>query len=134
MSGLYPEYDARERRWYRKVGGCIEYEPEIVIDGISVPQSQLQSFRESRKKADVTASVVDRMPVRDCPFKTTGINTECNSGCAWYDKECILTRPEAPQSDFYRMDGKCPISGRKCTENCSMRAGEICLLLKGVRQ
>ena len=134
---MYPDIDETGRRYRRMGDGSIEYEPEIIIDGIAVPQSQLSEFNRKRKEQientlhDVNEQELHRAMIKDCPFSKNQLNTNCSEACAWYDGGCVLTRLEGSQSPGYHLDGKCPVSGRKCTHNCNMRVNDRCILLEG---
>ena len=61
-------------RRFRMVGGIKEYEPTIIIDGIEIPQSQLEDYHrrrkeaEERRKAEALEAAKNRPEPRSCPF------------------------------------------------------------------
>ena len=103
----YPEVDQHGKR-FRKIGNCIEYEPEI--NGI--PQSVFFASQKAQEAARTG---------RTCPFKVgqNSIKTSCEKSCAFYvDTACILARMDTPATkDTKDMD--CIIA-RKCNERCAM--------------
>lgn len=80
---------------YRKVGNCIEYEPEI--DGI--PQSVFfrsqkaqKEQREKQLKEEQTRAAERAAQRRNCPFRD-GMQTDCTrETCALFMDGCTLAR------------------------------------------
>ena len=118
----YPEVDQYGKR-FRKIGNCIEYEPEI--NGL--PRSTFFASQKAQKKADEerrkreAAEQAAAQTGRDCPFKIgrNDLKCSCEKSCAFYqDTACIFARMDTPATkDTKGMD--CIIA-RKCNERCAM--------------
>ena len=39
-------------RRYRMIGNCKEYEMDVTVDGITIPQSQLEDYHRRKKEAE----------------------------------------------------------------------------------
>ncbi len=120
----YNEVDKYGRR-FRKVGNCIEYEPEI--NGL--PRSTFFASQKAQKVRDEEnrkreAEAMQAMQThRECPFKhgKNNVHTSCEKDCTFYDGDgCVLAgTPNKPTTDTNGKD--CPIA-RKCNERCAMYA------------
>lgn len=122
---VYDQIDQRTGKRYRRVGNCIEYEPETYICGSSVPVRQAKAIREQLKrdeelqrKRDLEAQL--RKPVRICPFKVMRnlIHDECKEDCTMYKGgSCLLANgSEDPESN-----GKqCFLNSRECSKTCML--------------
>lgn len=118
----YNEVDQYGKR-FRKVGNCIEYEPEIN----GMPRSVFFASQKAQKKADEerrkreVAEQAAAQTGRDCPFKIGRNNMKCSceKSCAFYlDTACAFARMDTPATkDTKDMD--CIIA-RKCNERCAM--------------
>ena len=118
----YNEVDQYGKR-FRKVGNCIEYEPEIN----GMPRSVFFASQKAQKKADEerrkreVAEQAAAQTGRDCPFKIGRNNMKCSceKSCAFYlDTACAFARLDTPATkDTKDMD--CIIA-RKCNERCAM--------------
>lgn len=118
----YPEVDQHGKR-FRKIGNCIEYEPEI--NGL--PRSTFFASQKAQKKADEerrkreVAEQAAAQTGRDCPFKIgrNNVKCSCEKSCAFYlDTACAFARMDTPATkDTKDMD--CIIA-RKCNERCAM--------------
>lgn len=111
-------------RRYRKVGNCIEYEPEI--NGI--PQSAF--FANQKRQAEQRAAELEREKKeaaeraarrRNCPFiDSNGRNTDCSlEACALYMDGCTLARL-TPAKDTEGL--QCPFDRykHKCRKDCAL--------------
>lgn len=130
-------------RLYRKIGNCIEYEMMIHVDGMEVPQSQLEAHHarmrelrareaaqreEERRKAEELAAKRKFCPLQD------GVFTDCTrEACALFlnDSEaCALTRiidrPPAKETEGLR----CPLTKYhyKCRKDCGLYNKTGCTL------
>lgn len=112
-------------RRYRIVGGGVkEYEMMVIIDGIEIPQSQVEDYHRRKKEAEQALKEANEREARlhtskTCPFKD-GLNTECLTDCALYGKTaCALTMKETPP-DKDTSGGNCPIYRRQCNEKCAL--------------
>ena len=90
----YPEVDQHGKR-FRKIGNCIEYDPEI--NGL--PRSTFFASQKAQKKADEerrkreVAEQAAAQTGRDCPFKIgrNNVKCSCEKSCAFYlDTACAF--------------------------------------------
>lgn len=121
----YNETDRFGRR-FCNTGGRIEYEPTIRIDGVEVPESQLEAFHANRRaqREREQREMMERMrnapPPQNCPF-CSGIKRECSrNACALFDDEmCVLSKiGTTAQTDT--QGKKCPFSPLLCNDNCAL--------------
>lgn len=121
------------RRFRRTIYGK-EYEKEIIIDGIPVPESQLEEFNRRRKEAAEERikkqNKALQEPATQCPFLCGrgGMNTKCRRECVFYcENGCAFAvtrhKPQRDTADQY-----CPLSGCICNRNCTMYANGCNLL------
>lgn len=113
-------------RWgkrFRKIGNCIEYEPEINGMPESVFHDMIRrqkAANEEQRKREAAEQAAARTG-RTCPFKVgqNSIKTSCEKSCAFYqDTACIFASMDTPATkDTKDMD--CIIA-RKCNERCAM--------------
>lgn len=108
---------------YRMVGQhCKEYEKILIIDGFSVPESQLEEFHKQRKKAEEEHRrrmlAESHIPTYNCPFET-GLHTECKRDrCAVYMDGCLLRNNlSSPAKDTKGL--LCPFSNLSCRTDCT---------------
>ena len=119
-------------RRYRMIGNCKEYEMDVTVDGITIPQSQLEDYHRrqkeaaERRKAEALEAAKNRPEPKSCPF-ATGCNTTCTrEGCKIFTGEkCALAAiadatgveiEEAPATD----KRKCPFSVYGRCEGCAL--------------
>ena len=117
----FDQVDQYGRR-FRRIGNCIEYEPEI--NGL--PRSVFFASQKAQKVADEerrkreNEEIAARQTNRDCPFKEgrNQVKTSCEKDCPFYDDGCVLANASTtPTTDT---NGKyCPIAGR-CNERCAL--------------
>lgn len=115
-------------RRYRMVGNCKEYEMDVTVDGITIPQSQLTAYHERKKAAQAAQIEAERKraaqakPPRNCPL-SDGMNTQCTQEkCALYMDGCTLARWNAAKAT----EGlQCPLSKykSKCRTDCALYRG-----------
>lgn len=111
-------------RRFRKVGNCIEYEPEIngIPRSVFFASQKAQKIRDEENRKREREEQAARQTNRNCPFKEgrNQVKTSCEKDCPFYDGGCVLANaPTAPTDDT---KGKyCPIAGR-CKERCAMYA------------
>ena len=110
-------------RRFRMIGGIRDFESTIRIDGIEVPESQLEAFHKARaedkkKELDRARKKTISAPVRLCPFKRAknALNLNCVSDCSFYDGGCSLSRSAATRETAGLF---CPICN-KCFEQCAI--------------
>lgn len=126
---VYDQYDPVTRKRYRMFGNSREWEPEIIIGGICIPESKADAVRaelrrqkeEMRKKEDEA----ERKPKGRCPFKKSPRSSAnaCNSGCAMFrDGNCNIRRV-FDQSEVVIVDTAdkwCPIRSSGCSSDCTL--------------
>lgn len=109
---------------YRMVGNVKEYEPTVTIDGIDIPESQVEDYNRRRKEQAAAQIEQNRRaaaqaaPLYSCPFK--GANNCTREKCALYvGRGCALARiAERATADT---DGKaCPFSPYSCRKTCGL--------------
>ena len=103
---------------FRMIGQIKEYEPTITINGLEIPQSQLEDYHrrqkeaEERRKAEALEAAKNRPEPRSCPF-SDGCNNTCKrEGCPLFLKgKCsIATIADASGVEI----GEAPAKGSKC--------------------
>ena len=114
-------------RRYRMIGNCKEYEMMVSVDGITIPQSQLEDYHRRKKAAEEARKEAEKNtpappPQRNCPFKD-GMNTTCTGEkCAFYFTGCTLAQisDQPPAKDTQGL--QCPLSKyrAKCREDCAL--------------
>ena len=122
------EWERDERgRLFRKVGNCIEYEPEIN----GVPQSVFfasqkaqKAQREAYYKEEQRKAAERAAQRRNCPFKDSNSpRTDCDrEKCALFVDGCTLARL-TPAKDTEGL--QCPFSRyrHKCRKDCALYKG-----------
>lgn len=115
--------DPRTHKRYRKIGNTIEYETEVTVGGVTIPQSQLVDFnrRELERKQKENEERNRRATEEKalfCPLFASRMHSTCIKGeCAFYTETgCQMSKsePRATQGK------KCPISNRKCNTDCAL--------------
>lgn len=113
-------------RRYRMIGNCKEYEGTVRIDGLEVPESQLEAFHKSRTEAKEKELHRPRpetisATVKRCPFMS-GYNTARRADCVFRaGTRCALCRPRT--ADTRDTAGAfCPFCGT-CKASCAMYDG-----------
>ncbi len=118
----YNEVDQYGRH-FRKVGNCIEYEPEIngMPRSVFFASQKAQKQRDEENRKREAAEMAAAQTGRDCPFKIgrNNVKCSCEKSCAFYlDTGCAFARMDTPATkDTKDMD--CIIA-RKCNERCAM--------------
>ena len=118
----FNEVDQYGRR-FRKVGNCIEYEPEIngMPRSVFFARQKAQKQRDEENRKREAAALAAAQTGKDCPFKIgrNDLKCSCEKSCAFYlDTGCAFARMETPATkDTKDMD--CIIA-RKCNERCAM--------------
>ena len=124
------ETDQQGRR-FRKIGGCIEYEPEISVNGVMIPVSQADAVRkrmkedEERARKERAEAEAKLNKLGSCPF-SKGMSSKCRIQCAFYSEEGCMKSPETKGR-------RCPISNYGCSEDC-MLYDNGCQLIKKWRE
>lgn len=118
----YNEVDQYGRH-FRKVGNCIEYEPEIngMPRSVFFASQKAQKERDEENRKREAAEQAAAQTGRDCPFKIgrNNVKCSCEKSCAFYlDTGCAFAGMDTPATkDTKDMD--CIIA-RKCNERCAM--------------
>lgn len=122
-------------RRYRMIGNCKEYEMDVTVDGIEIPQSELTAYHERKKAAEQARKEAEKNrpappPPKNCPF-ADGMQTTCaREKCALYMGGCTLAqisdRPPAKATEGLQ----CPFSKykSKCRKDCSLYNKTGCTL------
>ena len=82
---------------FRMIGQIKEYEPTITINGLEIPQSQLEDYHRRQKEADerrkaaALEELKNRPEPKSCPF-SDGCNNTCKrEGCPLFLKgKCAI--------------------------------------------
>ena len=118
-------------RRYRMIGNCKEYEMDVTVDGITIPQSQLEDYHrrkkeaEERRKAAATEELKNRPEPKSCPF-SDGCNNTCKrDGCNIFLKgKCsIATIADASGVEIEEapaQNSKCPFSIYGRCQGCAL--------------
>lgn len=120
----YNEVDQYGRR-FRKVGNCIEYEPEIngVPRSVFFRSQKAQKIAAEEQRKRENEALKAKQTNHNCPWKEgrNNVKTSCEKDCPFYhDDGCVFAIADTePTTDT---NGKyCPIAGR-CNERCAMYA------------
>lgn len=118
----YSEVDQYGRH-FRRVGNCIEYEPEIngIRQSVFFASQKAQKEREKINRNREAEAMKQAQTGRHCPIKISRNNTNinCEKSCAFYvDNSCMLARADTPATRDTK--GKDCIIARKCNEYCAM--------------
>ncbi len=99
---------------YRMIGGLIkEYEMMVYIDGIPIPESQVEAY--NARKAAATAARVEEQRRQEAELHTGKIcplgSKACRADCAMYSDGCSMAH--------YATEGKrCPYNSQICRKDC----------------
>lgn len=112
-------------RRYRMIGGVKEYEMMVTVDGIQIPQSEIEDYHRRKKEAEEAREAARRAvppppPPRNCPFKD-GLQTRCTGEkCAIYDGAgCALAQISATAARD-TSGRKCPFNLYPCDAHCAL--------------
>ena len=117
---------------FRMIGQIKEYEPTITINGLEIPQSQLEDYHRrqkeaaERRKAEALEAAKNRPEPKSCPF-SNGCNNTCQrEGCKIFLKgKCsIATIADASGAEIEAAPAtdkrKCPFSVYGRCEGCAL--------------
>ena len=120
-------------RRYRMIGNCKEYEMDVTVDGITIPQSQLEDYHRrqkeaaERRKAEALEAAKNRPEPRSCPFSNGCNNTCAREKCSLFlkDKCAIAILADAhgaEQTDKTEQTQatKCPFSIYGRCQGCAL--------------
>lgn len=122
-------------RRFRMVGNIKEYEMEISVNGVLVPQSQLEEHnrraREAKERQGLPLNANARnQQKKRCPFASVGgrsLDDACRSDCAFYGRNgCELGTNESTGTQD-ACGKKCPLGGN-CGGNCALYENGCSLL------
>ena len=116
---------------FRMVGGIKEYEPTITINGLEIPQSQLEDYHrrqkeaEERRKAAALEELKNRPEPKSCPLSDSCNNTCKREGCNIFLKgKCsIATIADASGVEIEEapaQNSKCPFSIYGRCQGCAL--------------
>ncbi len=117
---------------FRMIGQIKEYEPTITINGLEIPQSQLEDYHRrqkeaaERRKAEALEAAKNRPEPRSCPFSNGCNNTCTREGCKIFLKgKCsIATIADASGAEIEAAPAtdkrKCPFSVYGRCEGCAL--------------
>lgn len=126
------QVDPKTGERYRMIGRIKEYELMVRVDGIEIPQSQLEDYHrrqkeaEERRKAEQAEALKNRPEPKSCPF-SNGCNNTCKrEGCKIFlNGKCAIAAiadatgaeiEAAPATD----KRKCPFSVYGRCEDCAL--------------
>ena len=116
---------------FRMIGHIKEYEPTITINGLEIPQSQLEDYHRrqkeaaERRKAEALEAAKNRPEPKSCPF-SNGCNNTCQrEGCNIFLKgKCsIATIADASGVEIEEApakNSKCPFSIYGRCQGCAL--------------
>lgn len=132
----YNEVDQNGRR-YRKVGSCIEYEPEINGMPRSVffrSQAAQKQQAEERRKQEAQ-QMQEEAKLRNCPFKEArnNVHTKCDRDCVFFEDTTCMLASIGRQPTKDTKGSYCPIA-RMCRETCAFynHGCTLTCILKGM--
>ena len=118
---------------FRMIGHIKEYEPTITINGLEIPQSQLEDYHrrqkeaEERRKAAALEELKNRPEPKSCPF-SDGCNNTCKrEGCPLFLKgKCAIAiladahGTEQTDQTEQTQTAKCPFSIYGRCQGCAL--------------
>ena len=118
---------------FRMIGHIKEYEPTIIINGLEIPQSQLENYHRrqkeaaERRKAEQAEALKNRPEPKSCPFATGCNNTCTREKCSLFLKgKCAIAiladAHGAEQTDKTEQTQatKCPFSIYGRCQGCAL--------------
>ena len=115
---------------FRMIGHIKEYEPTITINGLEIPQSQLEDYHRrqkeaaERRKAEALEAAKNRPEPKSCPFSSGNNNTCWREKCSLFLKgKCaiaILADAHGTEQTEQTQDTKCPFSIYGRCKGCAL--------------
>lgn len=143
MSNDYPLFDERSGKYYRNIGGIMEYEPELMTTCGNLRESEISgtiSAMKSAKEKELAKLREEINPQGICPFRGECTSKRCQAHCAWWSgSECALKSASAIEirGGSWNQVGvirkQCPISQGICDSDCVFRANNECKLLNIIK-
>ena len=115
---------------FRMIGHIKEYEPTITINGLEIPQSQLEDYHRrqkeaaERRKAEALEAAKNRPEPKSCPFSSGNNNTCWREKCSLFLKgKCaiaILADAHGAEQTEQTQATKCPFSIYGRCKGCAL--------------
>ena len=118
---------------FRMIGHIKEYEPTITINGLEIPQSQLEDYHrrqkeaEERRKAAALEELKNRPEPKSCPFSSGNNNTCTREKCSLFLKgKCAIAiladahGTEQTDQTEQTQTTKCPFSIYGRCQGCAL--------------
>ena len=115
---------------FRMIGHIKEYEPTITINGLEIPQSQLEDYHRrqkeaaERRKAEALEAAKNRPEPKSCPFSSGNNNTCWREKCSLFLKgKCaiaILADAHGAEQTEQTQATKCPCSIYGRCKGCAL--------------
>ena len=115
---------------FRMIGHIKEYEPTITINGLEIPQSQLEDYHRrqkeaaERRKAEALEAAKNRPEPKSCPFSSGNNNTYWREKCSLFLKgKCaiaILADAHGAEQTEQTQATKCPFSIYGRCKGCAL--------------
>ena len=115
---------------FRMIGHIKEYEPTITINGLEIPQSQLEDYHRrqkeaaERRKAEALEAAKNRPEPKSCPFSSGNNNTCWREKCSLFLKgKCaiaILADAHGAEQTEQTQATNCPFSIYGRCKGCAL--------------
>ena len=111
---------------FRMNGPIKEYEAQVVIDGVSIPESEVEAYnarkREQERQAVEAMKANLQPPRKTCPF-SQALDPVClGDKCAMFAPGgCTLSRIAAASRNTAGL--RCPFNPYPCRESCALYKG-----------
>ena len=118
---------------FRMIGQIKEYEPTITINGLEIPQSQLEDYHRrqkeaaERRKAEALEAAKNRPEPKSCPFSSGNNNTCWREKCSLFLKgKCAIAiladahGTEQTDQTEQTQAAKCPFSIYGRCKGCAL--------------
>lgn len=118
---------------FRMIGHIKEYEPTITINGLEIPQSQLEDYHRrqkeaaERRKAEALEAAKNRPEPKSCPFSSGNNNTCWREKCSLFLKgKCAIAiladahGTEQTDQTEQTQAAKCPFSIYGRCKGCAL--------------
>ena len=118
---------------FRMIGHIKEYEPTITINGLEIPQSQLEDYHRrqkeaaERRKAEALEAAKNRPEPKSCPFSSGNNNTCWREKCSLFLKgKCAIAiladahGTEQTDQTEQTQTTKCPFSIYGRCQGCAL--------------
>lgn len=132
--GEYNLIDSHNGKRYRIENGIKVYEPELYMNGLSVPESQVEHMKrkleENQKRFDEKDKLLHIKASGTCPFKLKEMKKGCTENCVLFAEGMCQLSLIGDSEKHIETEGKiCPISTRECRTDCNMNVNG-CVLAK----